>query len=82
MGSNQYGQLGINQQVSISENDQASMRSQPCLIEELIDYFIEDVASGNDHVLAISEDGNDLFSWGQGKFGALGLSSKSNQIKP
>jgi alpha-tubulin suppressor-like RCC1 family protein len=50
--------------VSISENDQESMRSQPCLIEELIDYFIEDVASGNDHVLAISEDGNDLFSWG------------------
>jgi alpha-tubulin suppressor-like RCC1 family protein len=32
--------------------------------QDLIDFFIEDVASGNDHVLAISEDGNDLFSWG------------------
>jgi hypothetical protein len=40
------------------------MRSQPCLIEELEDYFIEDVVSGNYHVLAISEDGNELFSWG------------------
>jgi hypothetical protein len=34
------------------------------LIEELDDYFIEDVVSGNDHVLAISAEGVDLFSWG------------------
>lgn len=35
---------------------------------------------GNDHCLAVTEDGAKLFSWGQGKFGALG-SSKSQNVK-
>jgi hypothetical protein len=46
----------------------------PCLIEALSKYIIIDIASGNDHCLAISEERSKLFSWGQGKFGALGKS--------
>ena len=46
----------------------------PCLVEALSKFIIIDIASGNDHGLALSEERSKLFSWGQGKFGALGKS--------
>lgn len=52
----------------------------PSLIDSLKNYVIADVVSGNDHCLATTEDGFHLFSWGQGKFGALGT-AKSQHVK-
>jgi len=36
------------------------------------DWIISDIAAGNDHCLALTESGHEVFAWGQGKYGALG----------
>ena len=46
----------------------------PCLIESLQNYNITDIAAGNDHCMALTEEGDKVFTWGQGKYGALGTS--------
>jgi len=77
MGGNQYGQLGLNE--PYHERDSAGNkvvlnRLLPCLVESLQDYIISDIAAGNDHSLAMTECGDSVFTWGLGKFGALGNS--------
>ena len=56
MGNNEFGQLGIGDKALKSKN-------LPTLIESLVDYVIVKVSSGNNHNLAISENGL-VFSWG------------------
>lgn len=85
MGSNQYGQLGTGE--PFYERDQANSRrplsrALPCLVEALQDRYIGDIAAGNDHCLALTQFGDHLFSWGQGKFGALGNGRSLNQREP
>ena len=83
MGSNQYGQLGLNlpfTEVDYNGESYALKKALPCLVDALKEHFISDIAVGNDHCLAVTEEGTKLFSWGQGKFGALG-SSKSQNVK-
>lgn len=75
MGSNQFGQLGLSaplQETDGAGNMLAFHKSLPCLVEALQEVTIGQIAAGNEHTLALSEDGNQLFAWGQGKYGALG----------
>lgn len=79
MGSNKYGQLGLGGSTS---DDQAEYKSLPCLIESLQTVHIKDIAAGNEHSLALSESGKQVFSWGMGKYGALGTSKSQNVNSP
>ena len=54
----------------------------PCLLEKLQDLSVVDVQAGNDHSMALTERGERVFAWGQGKFGALGLSRSQNMKSP
>ena len=80
MGSNQYGQLGLD--LPFTDGDVVVHRPLPSLLDCLKDFVIADVVSGNDHCLAMTEDGCQLFSWGQGKFGALGTAKSQNVKRP
>lgn len=80
MGSNQFGQLGLD--APLEEGKQPVKKLLPCLLEKLQDMLVVDVQAGNDHCLALTEGGNKLFAWGQGKFGALGLSKSQNMKHP
>jgi alpha-tubulin suppressor-like RCC1 family protein len=85
MGSNQYGQLGLNAPFSERGRDGSNevyTKILPCLIESLQGFVISDIASGNDHCLALTEAGDKIFSWGQGKYGALGISKSQNMRMP
>ena len=44
--------------------------------------MIADIASGNEHCLALTETGDKVFAWGQGKYGALGTSKSQNMKQP
>lgn len=80
MGSNQYGQLGLD--APLEEDKQPAKKLLPCLLEKLQDHLITDIQAGNDHSMALTEQGDKLFTWGQGKFGALGLSRSQNMKAP
>ena len=56
----------------MSGKRQPVIRALPCLVEGLKDLHIKDLATGNYHCLALNDEGDQLFSWGMGKFGALG----------
>ena len=47
------------------------MKNTPTNVESLVEYFITQVSCGNEHTLALSENGVS-FAWGLGKHGALG----------
>jgi alpha-tubulin suppressor-like RCC1 family protein len=65
MGNNSCGKLGLGESA-----DKFSYTKIPMLIEELKQ--IAKVACGMSHSLALAHDGS-VFSWGQNKYGALGL---------
>ena len=54
----------------------------PSLIESLQNECIVDIAAGNEHCLALTDDGKRVYAWGQGKYGALGTSKSQNFIDP
>ena len=74
MGSNTEGRLGIDDQ-------SVTFSSSPCLVSNLSDKSPVKLACGWGHTAVITESG-DLFSWGVGEFGALGLGSISTQWSP
>lgn len=85
MGSNQYGQLGTGEQ--FYELDGANRRKPLCrglpmLIEGLLNYRIRDIATGNNHCLALSQENSMVYSWGAGRFGALGNGASKNMDVP
>lgn len=55
-------------------NELAFTKWLPCLVESLQGEIIGDIAAGNEHSLALAQDGTKVFGWGQGKYGALGTS--------
>lgn len=59
-GLNNYGELGIEDQAG--EDDAAQLK--PRLVESLADYQIRDIAGGEHHSLACTEDGK-LLTWGR-----------------
>ncbi len=68
MGNNSDGKLGVGQPHLKNSN-------VPCLVENLSG--IVKVACGGSHTLAVHENGQ-VYSWGQGYNGALGLNDSSN----
>jgi len=63
MGSNQDGKLGVGEKTIRNSN-------VPCLVEGISD--VKQVACGSSHTLALSKKG-EVFSWGSGFYGALGV---------
>lgn len=84
MGSNQFGQLGLNLPFTEKSGNASEIFTKilPCLVESLQGLIISDIASGNDHCLALTESGDKVFAWGQGKYGALGTSKSQNMKQP
>ena len=75
MGSNSHGQLGIG-------DPSSSFKNTPTLVEgALQEHTVVRVSCGNFHSLALTNQGM-AFSWGQGKFGALGNGRSDNQHEP
>ncbi|XP_078097118.1 serine/threonine-protein kinase Nek8-like [Mustelus asterias] len=55
--------------------------SRPCLIEALLSINVQVVACGLQHVLCVSGEGK-VFSWGNGKYGKLGLGNDDDHCSP
>lgn len=53
--------------------------TRPRLIEALLSVDVMAVASGLHHVAAVGSDG-EIFSWGKGADGRLGLGSEENKL--
>lgn len=74
-GSNKSGQLGF----APEEVDHISM-SEPRHVHTLRTVKIQQIACGQDHSLAL--DDNDMYSWGSGKNGRLGLGHEKDVFSP
>ena len=61
MGSNEFGNLGIN-------NYSIKLSSSPCLVEDLVSYHCTKVACGRAHTIALMKSG-EAFGWGAGELG-------------
>ena len=80
VGSNDQGQLGL------GNNDNVGLRlfaEQPIFLSSLFSkgIFVDNVACGFAHTLIVSKNGQ-IFSWGYGKFGALGLGHLESRYHP
>ena len=53
----------------------------PTLVAALQSTPIKQIAAGKEHCLALSRSG-ELWAWGKGEFGRLGLGGSSNQLTP
>lgn len=74
MGDNSYGQLGIN-------DKRAKTKNSPVLVENLMDKKPAHIACGAYHTAICTQDG-EVYTWGQGKYGALGVFSTNDQFAP
>lgn len=70
-GINDYGQLG---------NGTTSYCTEPMLVEGLEGIAVSDISAGGWHSLAITDDG-EVWVWGRGEYGRLGLGDKSGSSK-
>jgi alpha-tubulin suppressor-like RCC1 family protein len=68
-GTNESGNLGINQ--STEEYLNKGYVNTPQLVSKLKDQVIIQVACGDKHMLALTEERR-VYSWGDGKYGKLG----------
>ena len=73
MGSNEHGQLGI--------DDPVRFKNSPVLIESLDLRHVQTIACGGNQSWVCSEEGR-VFSWGEGQFGSLGLGTLQDQFRP
>uniref|UniRef100_UPI00398E6731 serine/threonine-protein kinase Nek9-like n=1 Tax=Pristiophorus japonicus TaxID=55135 RepID=UPI00398E6731 len=55
--------------------------ARPCLIEALLSVNVQAIACGQHHVVCVSGDG-EVFSWGNGKYGKLGLGNDDDHCLP
>ena len=74
MGNNSEGRLGLG-------NNSLKSSPSPCLVEALHPYKCVDVDCGWGHTLALTSEG-EVFSWGVGEYGALGIRSTESQWEP
>lgn len=72
MGNNSHGKLGLGQ-----DSNRLKLCSVPTLVEGIHD--IVKVVCGMSHTLALARDGS-VYSWGQAKYGALGLGELENDV--
>ena len=47
-------------------------KNSPVLVEQLQGCKIVDISCGGSHTLAVTDSG-DVYSWGEGRYGALGV---------
>jgi len=73
-GNNSDGRLGLGEK-SIKQT------STPCLVEALSNMQAIQISCGANHTAAILSNG-DLYTWGLGEFGALGINSAASQWSP
>lgn len=73
-GTNDYGQLG---------NGGTSYQKTPQKVVDLDEIEVSDVVAGGWHSIALSKHG-ELFIWGRGEYGRLGLGDKSgaSRLRP
>ncbi|OMJ68501.1 hypothetical protein SteCoe_34024 [Stentor coeruleus] len=74
MGSNSDGRLGI-------DDKSLSFSSSPCLVISLSDLNPIKIACGWGHTACVTQNG-DIYTWGLGEFGALGLGHDTSQWSP
>ena len=71
-----YGLIGVEH-----DGHQRESIIRPSLIESLAQRRITSISCGNNYTLAIDDEGN-LFSWGYGRHGVLGLGDEEDRLKP
>lgn len=74
MGNNLHGRLGLG-------DESLGNTSIPCLVEALTHENLVAVACGATHTIAVAATGQ-AYSWGLGKFGALGVGSEATVYAP
>lgn len=94
-GSSEHGLLGngtTGQRLVKGNKEAFDMQSRPSelsrlgwLISERVrgldDKFVRHISSGNYHCMALTNDGQ-IYAWGMGDHGALGLGSRSDALVP
>jgi len=74
MGSNADGRLGIG-------DHSIKLASTPCLVEALSRFNALEISCGWGHTAAVIDNG-DVYTWGVGEYGALGISDSETQWFP
>lgn len=76
MGANDNGQLGI--------DDPVRFKNSPVLIESIPaeGSDVHQIACGGNHSFLVCGSAGEVYSWGEGSHGALGLSTLQDQFKP
>ena len=73
-GSDYYGCLGC-------DNEEGDSVCTPVLVEFFNDKPVEQVSCGDAHVIALTKDG-EVYTWGCGEFGRLGLGNEDDFALP
>lgn len=73
MGSNKYGQLGIDEPTEV--------RNSPVLVDKLPQKRVNVVSCGGNQTF-VAVDQGEVYSWGEGKDGALGIGKLQNAFAP
>lgn len=81
MGSDRHGQIGIGD--SEATKDYRQFYEEPVFLSSLFykGLVVDSVACGFSHTLVLTRNGK-LFSWGYGKFGALGNGNFDTKQEP
>jgi alpha-tubulin suppressor-like RCC1 family protein len=75
MGSNRCGQLGI-------RDTNVKNKCSPVLVEQLQGLKFIDITCGGNHTV-IATDRGEAYSWGEGRYGALGvIDTYNDQFRP
>lgn len=74
MGSNADGRLGIGDR-------KTKLSLTPCLVEALSKRNAKSISCGWGHTAVVIDNG-DLYTWGVGEYGALGISNPESQWEP
>jgi len=74
VGSNSEGRLGLGDRTMLQS-------STPCLVEALSNLNAVNVSCGWGHTAAVMDNG-DLYTWGVGEYGALGIAEPETQWFP
>ena len=90
-GNNEHGKLGLGIEAPMTSNAKSIRDFQPQnyadksmqgRVTEIIgDKFIVQVECGYHHTACLTKDG-DVYTWGKGTDGVLGLGNYENQVKP
>lgn len=74
VGSNSDGQLGIS-------NSDVELKNAPVLVEGFVSSKVKKISAGGYHSTAILNSG-ELYTWGSGAKGALGLATGLHEFTP